>query len=465
MVLAFRTLDSKVGALLILVGAAAFKWTATEILGAASQPAVTYITKSSTGNTYSCGGSVVNSSQSSDETTCKARCDSDPSCRYYSYWQTSAETTWCRLTTNCSEIGKYEPPHLQTGTNAYINEKVDGYKLEAAAGNVKSCGGAVVNSSESAGGGTECQQRCDGAPDCRYFSYWKTSSATTWCRLTTACSEAGKYAPPYLQTGANVNILKKSDGYNLVSLPDNVKSCGGSVVNSSLSEGGPAECKRRCDGAPACAYFSYWQTDQSTNPTWWCRLTTNCSELGKYQPTHLLTNTPVYVFQKIPTIYKKTAGISCGGTQGGCQWSQAIQWGGGIETWYSPDGTSEDGCKSACNAHADCAGFNYEPVTTRCYYRAFSEGGVNCYQKDDVNRDCYEKQDCSANCCGVKCGGRCLQNAQRNSKSGLPNCWLHNGDPGCTGLVGYRGGVGPYPCSDTLEVGKCRADSNETVCA
>jgi hypothetical protein len=350
MVLTFRTLDSKVGGLLLLVGAAAFKWAATEILGAASQPAVTYITKSSTGNTYSCGGSVVNSSQSSDETTCKARCDSDPCCRYYSYWQTSAQTTWCRLTTNCSEIGKYEPPHLQTGTNAYVNEKVDGYKLEAAAGNVKSCGGSVVDSSESAGGGTECKQRCDGAPDCRYFSYWKTSAkaGATWCRLTTACAEGGKYAPPYLQTGANVNILKKFDGYDLEASTDNGKSCGGIVVNSSESAGAGVECKQRCDGAPDCRYFSYWKTSSLATgaATTWCRLTTACSEAGKYAPPYLQTGAIVNILKKsdgYDLVSLASNAESCGGSV--------------VNSSLSAGGPAE--CKQRCDGAPACAYFNY----------------------------------------------------------------------------------------------------------
>ena len=94
-----------------------------------------------------------------------------------------------------------------------------------------------------------------------------------------------------------------------------------------------------------------------------------------------------------PTLtYEMTPNTICGTpSKGTCKKNHDPSWGGGKKKYYSPDGTTVEDCKKACDQHADCAGFNYDRGKTRCYYRAVLAGGTTCHSKAHTTRDCYKK--------------------------------------------------------------------------
>jgi hypothetical protein len=96
--------------------------------------------------------------------------------------------------------------------------------------------------------------------------------------------------------------------------------------------------------------------------------------------------------------YVETTGTACGGSGGTCTWSGNIDWGNGTGCTACGDSKHYDSsvvlvqaCKDKCDLHADCAGFNHEHSTKRCYYRIVLDGGVTCSTAANADRDCYQK--------------------------------------------------------------------------
>ena len=66
-----------------------------------------------------------------------------------------------------------------------------------------------------------------------------------------------------------------------------------------------------------------------------------------------------------------------------------ITWGPGGNSYYSANAATVDTCKSMCDTHADCAGFNYDNgKPPRCLFRSHADGGTKCNVVHFPSRDC-----------------------------------------------------------------------------
>jgi hypothetical protein len=196
--------------------------------------------------------------------SCAEECSSDPDCRYFSYWEISAQP-FCRRSHECETMDD------SVHSAHFFQRNLTELPPSCPAGFVFTLVGTeTANATDTklwegrSSGFLGCGKLCASDMSCRFFSFSHDSQENR-------CVLHGEY-PAQATFKERTSVCGKPEGYDFVHSDGHQVCTGeGSFLLRKTSDG-LTDCVQRCSAVTECQFLSFWREGAEQ----WCDLRASC---------------------------------------------------------------------------------------------------------------------------------------------------------------------------------------------